>query len=410
MIKLVLKDLKLFFVDTRAMVLTFAVPISLITLFAYAFGGAGRSKDEVHPMQLTIVDEDKTDASKNTITKLDSLKEFEVQQTTLDTAERLVMKGDEAAIFVFHKGFSDSISAGKKPFIEVKYDAARETEVSILTGSLTGNLMGFIGNKYAANNTIKKFDAEYPDMDSGMRNGIHAQILSRFSAGDDKSKPKEAFITATPLVAEKQNSPGLIQAVSGTAIMMLLFAVVGMGTTLLDEKQEGTLKKLLYSPITPVTILFSKMVYVNIIAIFQLTIMFIYAWLVFGLDIFHHIPALVVMILATAYACSSFGVLLASFAKTRQQVQGLSTLIILVMSCIGGSMIPVFIMPELMRKMAVISVNYWGIQGFYDIFWRMFPITNTTFLSRILVLVLIGTVMNGIATVMFRKNILNIAE
>jgi len=410
MLKLVIKDLKLFFTDTRALALTFAVPISLITLFAYAFGGAGRSKHEVRPMQLTVVDEDKTDASKNTIAKLDSLKEFEVMQTTLDTAEKLVMKGDEAAIFVFHKGFNDSLSAGKKPFIEVKYDAAKETEVSILTGSLTGSLMGFIGNKFAAANTIKKFDADYPDMDSGMRAGIHAQILRQYSAGDKKDAPKEAFITATPLVAEKENSPGLIQAVSGTAIMMLLFAVVGVGTSMLDEKQEGTLKKLLYSPISPNKILFGKMIYANAVAIFQLTIMFLYAKLVFGLDIFHHLPALVLMILATAYACSSFGVLLASFSKTRQQVQGFSTLIILVMSCIGGSMIPVFIMPDLMRKMAVFSVNYWGIQGFYDIFWRMFPITNTTFLSRILVLLLIGTGMNAIATMMFRKNILNIAE
>jgi ABC-type transport system involved in cytochrome c biogenesis permease component len=37
------KDLKLFFADKRGMLLTFAVPIALITLFAFAFGGAGQS-------------------------------------------------------------------------------------------------------------------------------------------------------------------------------------------------------------------------------------------------------------------------------------------------------------------------------------------------------------------------------
>jgi hypothetical protein len=54
-------------------------------------------------------------------------------------------------------------------------------------------------------------------------------------------------------------------------------------------------------------------------------------------------------------------------------------------------------------------VNYWGIQGFYDIFWRILPLTDVTFLSRILVLALIGTTLNLIALRMFKKNILAIA-
>lgn len=44
------------------------------------------------------------------------------------------------------------------------------------------------------------------------------------------------------------------------------------------------------------------------------------------------------------------------------QARGLSTLIILIMSAIGGSMIPLFLMPAIMKKIAVFSVNYWGIQ------------------------------------------------
>ena len=65
-------------------------------------------------------------------------------------------------------------------------------------------------------------------------------------------------------------------------------------------------------------------------------------------------------------------------------------------------------MPEMMQKIAVVSVNYWGIQGFYDIFWRLLPITDLTFLSRVLVLIGIGTALNFIAFLMFKKNILKI--
>ena len=207
---------------------------------------------------------------------------------------------------------------------------------------------------------------------------------------------------------DEGNLAGLVHSVAGTAVMMLLFSVAEIGGSLLDEKQEGILKKLLCSPMHPNHILYGKMVFANIISVAQLLIVFVYAKLVFGLDIMHHLPSLVLMIFATAYACSSFGVLLASFAKSRKQVQGLSTLIVLIMSGIGGSMIPIFLMPEFMQKIAVVSVNYWGIQGFYDIFLRLLPFTDITFLSRVFALIIIGTLLNFIALQMFKKNILKI--
>ena len=217
-----------------------------------------------------------------------------------------------------------------------------------------------------------------------------------------------AFVFGNMGNTEEDNLAGLVHVVAGTSVMMLLFSVAEIGGSLLDEKQEGMLKKLLCSPMPPNYILYGKMIFATIISIIQLIIMFVYAWLVFGLDIMHHLPSLVFMILTTAYACSSFGIVLASFAKSRQQVQTLSTIIIMIMSAIGGSMIPIFLMPEIMQKIAVVSVNYWGIQGFYDIFMRLLPLSDITFLSRVFVLIFIGTLLNSIALLMFKKNILKI--
>jgi ABC-type transport system involved in cytochrome c biogenesis permease component len=222
------------------------------------------------------------------------------------------------------------------------------------------------------------------------------------------------FITLFAFVFGKMNNSienhlaTLVHSVAGTSVMMLLFSVAGIGGSFLDEKQEGMLKKLLCSPIPPNYILFGKLVFANIISIVQLSIMFVYAWLFFGLDMMHHLPSLLLIILTMAFACSGFGVVLASFAKTREQVQGFSTIIVLVMSAIGGSMIPIFAMPEIMQKIAVVSVNYWGIQGIYDIFWKLVPLTDITFLSRVFVLIGIGTLLNFIALQMFKKNILKI--
>lgn len=422
MIKLAIKDLNLFFKDRRSMLLTFAIPIALITLFAFAFGGAGKSEKD-SKISLLISDLDNTSISKEAIRQFDSLKSIQTELMSLEEAEKLIKKGNESCVLVIHKGFSDSLTTGGDLPLELKYDEARGIEVGLLQQSLIptiamlpfnlGNSKVMMGNRLSkmagvsnpqAKETIQKqSDNLFDPISKGIsenENSKRTNLGNSFMGGD---------IKMTKLVkASNDNQLGLIQAVAGTAVMMLLFSVVGIGMGLLDEKQEGTLKRLLYSPMNPLDILFGKMISANIISILQLLVMFLFASLVFGLDINTHLIGLLVTIFATAFACSAFGVLLASFAKNRQQVQGLSTLIILVMSAIGGSMIPLFFMPTIMQKLAVISVNYWSIQGFYDVFWRNLSITDPTFILRIAVLILIGVTLNILAIFMFKKNILKL--
>jgi ABC-2 type transport system permease protein len=161
----------------------------------------------------------------------------------------------------------------------------------------------------------------------------------------------------------------------------------------------------LYSPIHPAEILLGKMACSIIVAIFQLSIMFIFASLVFHLHITDKILPLSIIILATAIACSGFGVFLATVARTRTQLQSLSTLIILSMSVIGGSMVPTFMMPQWMQNVSVISINYWSIQGFYDVLWRDLPVGGV-FLTKVGILLAIGITLTLLAFRFFRKNVL----
>ena len=64
------------------------------------------------------------------------------------------------------------------------------------------------------------------------------------------------------------------------------------------------------------------------------------------------------------------------------------------------------IMPEIMQKIAVFTINYWGIQGIYDIFWKLMPLTDSPFLLKVFVLLCIGFFLNFIALLIFRRNIL----
>ncbi len=398
-----IKDLKLFFSDKKSVIITFILPILLITLFAFAFGGFG-SSGKPKTIHLLITDLDKSAESQALYASLDSIKGIKLIPTSIKKATNAVKKGDYIAVLILKKGYQAAVNANTAIPIELKYDPAREIEVGMLQAVLMETLMQKISKNAISKNIENYLNKEFSGMAPSMKNRILNGITS-----NNKSKGNNLVdFKMTAIIKEKKTQPnyGLIQAVAGTAIMMLLFSIAEIGGGLLDEKEGGTLKRLLHAPLKPKEILFGKMSAALIIAILQLIVMFLFAWIAFGLPIFKDILSLLILIIAVAFAVASFGIFLVSIAKTRKQLSGLSSMIILTMSAIGGSMIPLFAMPEIMQKIAVISVNYWGIQGFYDIFAR--SLTFVEILPRIAMLLGIGLVMSMISIKLFKKNLLHL--
>lgn len=368
MLKLFKKDLLLFFNDQKSFVLTFLLPVILITLFAFAYGALGDIIERSDNTDLLMVDHDSTDLSAGFISDLDTLSGITIVKSEVGAARESITKGKYAAALVIGEGFSDSLYKGSSIPLEMLYDRDKELE----SGNLQAKVVRVLVSRAAGGYPIESF---MPEMIS--------------------------------ILGDKTNTDlNLIQAVAGTAILMLLFSMASVGTSILDEKENGTINRLLYSPINSHTILYSKMLFAFFVAVLQLTVMFLFAWIFLGLDISVNITALIIMILATAFSISSVGIFLAAIAKSRQQAQSLSTLVILVMSAIGGSMIPLYFMPDIMSKIAVLSINYWGIQGFYDIFWRVLPLPDI--LPEILVLTGIGVVMTALSIRLITRNILKL--
>jgi ABC-type Na+ efflux pump permease subunit len=405
MLKITFKDLKLFIVDRRALFFTFFMPVILISIFAMAFGG--EKERNAKPMEILISNLDKSAASIDVITKIDSLKNISVRRIAVDTAELLVKTGEESAVLIFNKGFGDSLNAGGILPLEMKYDPSKAAESGMLQQALMGSLMQMLGRDVSIKRAERKAMAGAKNADSLTRAGIRQQIIANYNSSENEENP--VAIEMRPVVEEKQSRPGLIQAVAGTAVMMLLFGLGAMSAGLLEEKENGTLKRLLYSPIHPTSILFGKMFASMLVALLQLSVLLLYAGYAFKLDLGKNIPALITMMISTSFACSGFGMLVASFSKSRQQAELVSRIIVLSMSAIGGSMIPTFLMPAFMQKLSLFTVNYWSIQGFYDIYWRSLDFTNPAFLMRPLMLIAIGTGMMIFSQVFFKKNVLNLS-
>jgi ABC-2 type transport system permease protein len=76
------------------------------------------------------------------------------------------------------------------------------------------------------------------------------------------------------------------------------------------------------------------------------------------------------MTVVTAAAAAALALVLATIARTRAQLSGFSTILILTMSALGGSMFPRFLMSEGMQKVGLLTFNAWALDGYLKVFWR----------------------------------------
>jgi ABC-type transport system involved in cytochrome c biogenesis permease component len=129
--------------------------------------------------------------------------------------------------------------------------------------------------------------------------------------------------------------------VSGVIVMMLMFGLVACGTTLLAEREGGTLRRLFVAAIDRRAVLLSKFLFCVVVGLLQLVLVFAVGELVFRVDTFRDPLTLAVLALTWTACATSFGMLIAAWAKTQKQAEGLSTLLILVMAAIGGCWFPV---------------------------------------------------------------------
>jgi ABC-2 type transport system permease protein len=148
-------------------------------------------------------------------------------------------------------------------------------------------------------------------------------------------------------------------------------------------------------------LLAGKWVFISLLGMMQLTVMFLWGRLAFGLDLFHHLPGFAIMTVFTACAAAGFGLLLATIARTRAQLSGIGTIIILTMSSLGGSMFPRFLMSETMQKLGLLTFNAWALDGFLKVFWHDAPIWQLW--PQVLVLALLAAVFLSIARIFARR-------
>jgi ABC-2 type transport system permease protein len=405
--------------DRVVQAMTFALPIIFFSIFATVFGGRDNGTARV---KIAVVDEDHSDFSRRLTAGLAREASLDVQSTsgdagiatllTREQGEAMVKGGDRPVAVVIPSGagksFSTSGFAGGGDPILLLADVSDPVAPQMVYGLLQKVTMTSAPDLLMEGG-LRQFEEHAGQLTPQQRAAVDEWLprLRETAAkpGTDGSGAAQmgVGIRTVDVMRTKSDRSSLISFyAAGIGVMFLLFSMVGgAGGTLLDEVESGTLERLLSTNIGMTGVLVGKWMFLSLIGIMQLCVMFLWAFAVFHLPLFSHVPGFLVMTVVTAGAAAALGLVLATLARSRGQLSGFSTILILTMSALGGSMFPRFLMSEGMQKMGLVTFNAWALDGYLKVFWRDAPIWQLW--PQVGVLVLLTAAFLSVARLLARR-------
>ena len=336
--------------DRVALLLTFVLPIVFFSIFAAVFSDL--DTEHLEKLDAALVLEADGEIAERFASLLDQEPALLIQRvegasgsTARQLAAERVREREVDVGIVVPPGFADRLSdaSGEPRAVQVLADSSNP-----LVGELAKGILSAVSIRLTFEQLGLIEEASGPE---GVESPFVIEVADVVGEGADK--PAVAFFSA------------------GIGVMFLLFAVSGRSGILIDEKESGVLRRVLASRLGLGQLLLGHWLFLAALGFVQVTVMFIWGWAAFGLDLWtaDHLVGFVIMTAVSAAAAAAFGLFLASLCRTRIQLAGVSAVVILVMSALGGSMFPRYLMPEGLKKLGLLTFNAWALDGYQKVFW-----------------------------------------
>ena len=317
-------EVKRYFRDPGALGLSLALPIALLALMLGAFGDEPSFNGTA-----TIVDLDKTAESARLIELIEENPGVDVEMMDESRADRLLDRSARLLVTVIHDGYGEEIArGGSSPLLEFRQRGSGGDEGSIVASIVRGAATKHAGEEQAkrlvASSTADQgLDVSEAEIDDAVVSAIESQ-------GE------------TPFVAVEVEKSGETTApfnifFPGILTMMVMFAVTLNAISIVEERLDGRLERLLISGSGLNGIFAGKFLAGLVRGFLQAFILATLGWAVFrSFGPSEYGAMLVVVAVLTAFT-SAVGMAIASFVRTREQANWSAVIITMVMATVGGS-------------------------------------------------------------------------
>jgi ABC-2 type transport system permease protein len=398
------------FRDRAALGMSFLLPGLVFIIFALIFSGASGGD---LALRLAVADERSDATTKRFVTALfkeAKLKRLGTPEFTPEQVREAVRTGEaDVGLVIRYGGLPlDDLTGDGAPPIELVGDPGREIAVSMLVGLLQKAYFAALPDaaiRSFADVVDKKFVTFSPEQKIRLSKGLDALRLQQEKAAQPAPTPtaakpgtKESLVAATTAAATPATPTAIAPAVQGfrldqlyerhdavkagrapsavtyyagaVAMLFLLFSALTGAMSYLDERESGLLDRLAIGPGGVGVLIDGKFMFLCVQGFIQVAVIYLVGWAVFGIELWSNILPWAATTLAAAIAAAGLALAFVTLCRSKQQAQSLGQMLILVVSAVGGSMVPRYLMPGYVQQLGWATPNTWALDAYSSIFAR----------------------------------------
>lgn len=351
--------------DRSIWITMIVMPLFLTTVMGLAFGSSGPKK-----VPLLVVDKDESAYSRMVIDRVKAFDLYDIKKVGEAEAREKVKKGKVSGAILIPAGYGGDLRAGRKTEL-VSMSVVGSSNAFAQQQVVTGLANRYSTDAYTAAATVNEMVKRGllpPDT-------FDKTWAEAFTAADKEWQSAPATVdkktvTASEIRGKKTISSGFRQTSIGFTLTFLMFMLVSGATSIIEERQKGTLGRLLTTPTGKPTFLGGKITGLFLTALVQATILIGAGKFVFGVNWGRDPLPMIVILLAFMFAIASLGILVAALSRTTAQAQSVTPILLISIAMLSGCYWPIEITPPMMQAVAKFMPTNWAMTGLVDIVVR----------------------------------------
>lgn len=361
-----MKELRLWLQVPGNWLVVFLLPLAFVGILGSVFGKG------TPVITVFAVNADKGERGAEIIDLLANSEnlEFEMLATQAE-ADARVAKGDRMAAVVIPEDFSEKVTTSDGGSILIIVDPARQRDAGLVTGLVQSALIksvvyaeidralqGMFKGKTVQgvdNNTFQVF----------INAGLKAVLAKSVNDAIDNPLIK---VETEPLSEKSSDAEiSIMSSLSpGFALFFAFFMISHLAETVINERETGTLRRLITTPINRMSILIGKALPFFLLAVLQLVFVLAICNMMFGMELGSEPLALATIIVCTGLSVAGLGIMIASLVKNAAQAGVGAMALALAMAAVSGCM-----MPEVkVQGLNMITPHYWALDGIQNVIAR----------------------------------------
>lgn len=394
------KDFKIMLQDRKGFMLMISMPVLLTAILGAALSGvmegeAGIPKTTIGVYQAdsdalgnTFIDEVLQGAElKNALTVKKLHSEAEVEQAIND-------KAIDVGLIIPEK-WSEDLQKGALKKLQLYVDPGKQLQGDVVKSIVSSFNERVLAISVATSVVITDLSTAVP-VTNGAVNIDQAvnELTEKLHALSDSNMNA---VTDDSIGDKKVTSMQYYAAAMGA--MFLLFNIMFGAKSIINERNTDTLARLMSTPSNNTLILTGKFLGTFYFAVVQFLVFLTATHFLFKVNWGSNLLQTIAIGVVYAFAVSGLSMLIAGIIKNEKSADMVGGIGIQILGLLGGSMIPLTIFPETLKKIANLAPNKWALSSFIEI---MGGTTWNALIMPIIVLVVIGVLSLTIGTIRLR--------